>query len=168
METDILPVGAIESTQTICELRKSKIEKKEAFCFFKRGNNKRARAPKVIKLENHKGVEELKKRIRERDKDEESPYERIEIYMPFRMLEVSAFIIGFIFRIMSQKILIHIHNSQWIFFVLLKEGVVIVDSPGIGENGKKSGELQRYLAHSFGAIYIVNTASAGGVNSGRV
>lgn len=54
------------------------------------------------------------------------------------------------------------------FFVVLKEGVVIVDSPGIGENGKKSGELQRYLAHSFGAIYLVNTASAGGVNSGRV
>lgn len=135
LETDILPVGAIESTQTICELRKSKNEKKEAFCFFKRGNNKRARAPKVIKLENHKGVEELKKRIRERDKDEESPYERIEIYMPFRMLE---------------------------------EGVVIVDSPGIGENGKKSDELQRYLAHSFGAIYLVNTASAGGVNSGRL
>lgn len=51
---------------------------------------------------------------------------------------------------------------------MLKEGVVIVDSPGIGENGKKSGELQRYLAHSFGAIYLVNTASAGGVNSGRV
>lgn len=103
METDILPVGAIESTQTICELRKSKNEKKEAFCFFKRGNNKRARAPKVIKVENHKGVEELKKRIRERDKDEESPYERIEIYMPFRMLEVSAFIIGFILRIMLSK-----------------------------------------------------------------
>lgn len=45
----------------------------------------------------------MKKRIRERDKDEESLYEWIEIYMFFRMFEVSVFIIGFIFRIMLLK-----------------------------------------------------------------
>lgn len=45
---------------------------------------------------------------------------------------------------------------------------MIVDSPGFGEHGKRSGQVERYLAKSFGAIYLVNTASAGGVNSGRV
>lgn len=42
-----------------------------------------------------------------------------------------------------------------------------MDGPGIGENGKGS-QMESYLAKSFGVIYLVNTASAGGVNSGRV
>ena len=45
---------------------------------------------------------------------------------------------------------------------------MIVDSPGFGEHGRKSSQVERYLAKSFGAIYLVNTAAAGGVNSGRV
>ena len=45
---------------------------------------------------------------------------------------------------------------------------MIVDSPGFGEHGRKSSQVERYLVKSFGAIYLVNTAAAGGVNSGRV
>lgn len=40
-------------------------------------------------------MEDLKNRIKETDQDEESPYERIEIYMPFRMLEVRNIMFDF-------------------------------------------------------------------------
>ena len=75
-------MASIEATQTICEMRKSINGQREAICFPKRGH------PEKISVEDDKGLHELKKRIQERDRDEESPYERIEIYMPFKMLEV--------------------------------------------------------------------------------
>ncbi|XP_061187856.1 uncharacterized protein LOC133195895 [Saccostrea echinata] len=135
LETDILPVAAIAATQTICEMRKSKNGEKVAMCFFKTEDPKKRRPPDIIKIDNPAGLEELKERIKYRDDEDDSPFERIEIYMPFRMLE---------------------------------EGVVIVDSPGFGEHGRKSGQVERYLAKSFGTIYLVNTAAAGGVNAGRL
>lgn len=61
-----------------------------------------------------------------------------------------------------------INVQVFIICQYFQEGVVIVDSPGFGEHGRKSSQVERYLAKSFGAIYVVNTASAGGVNSGRV
>ena len=73
-------MDSIEATQTICEMRKSTNGQREAICFPKRGH------PEKISVEG--GLEELKKRIQKKDSDEESPYERIEIYMPFTMLEV--------------------------------------------------------------------------------
>ena len=75
-------MASIEATQTICEMRKSNNGQREAICFPKRGH------PEKISVEGAKGLDELKKRIKEKDSDEESPYERIEIYMPFKMLEV--------------------------------------------------------------------------------
>lgn len=89
LETDILPVYAIEATQTICELRKSRNGEKEAICYYRRDSSRKPRAPEIIKIDGARGMEDLKNRIKETDHDEESPYERIEIYMPFRMLEVS-------------------------------------------------------------------------------
>ena len=86
--TDILPVHAIDGTQTICELRKSKNNEKEAICFFKRGSSKERKHTEKIHIDDAKGIEELKRRIKEKDREDESPYERIEIYMPLQLLGV--------------------------------------------------------------------------------
>lgn len=95
LETDILPVYAIEATQTICELRKSRNGEKEAICYYRRDSSRKPRAPEIIKIDGARGMEDLKNRIKETDQDEESPYERIEIYMPFRMLEVRNIMFDF-------------------------------------------------------------------------
>ena len=50
----------------------------------------------------------------------------------------------------------------------LQEGIVIVDTPGIGGGGKMSKYAERYLSKSYGFIYVINSANAGGVQKGRV
>ena len=45
---------------------------------------------------------------------------------------------------------------------------MIVDTPGIGGGGKMSKYAERYLAKSYGFIYVINSANAGGVQKGRV
>ena len=43
-----------------------------------------------------------------------------------------------------------------------------MDTPGIGGGGKMSKYAERYLAKSYGFIYVINSANAGGVQKGRV
>ena len=52
--------------------------------------------------------------------------------------------------------------------IYLQEGIVIVDTPGIGGGGKMSKYAERYLSKSYGFIYVINSANAGGVQKGRV
>ncbi|KAK3592500.1 hypothetical protein CHS0354_026621 [Potamilus streckersoni] len=51
---------------------------------------------------------------------------------------------------------------------VLEEGIVIVDTPGIGRGNLTTQYLQRYLKNSFGFIYIINSTNAGGVQKGRL
>lgn len=53
-------------------------------------------------------------------------------------------------------------------FLLLQEGVVIIDTPGIGTSKDMTERIQQYLANAFGCIYVINSASAGGIQKGRV
>ena len=53
-------------------------------------------------------------------------------------------------------------------FYLLQEGIAVVDTPGIGGSAKMSKYAERYLSKSYGFIYVVNSANAGGVQKGRV
>ncbi|XP_033744460.1 uncharacterized protein LOC117330353 [Pecten maximus] len=50
----------------------------------------------------------------------------------------------------------------------LSEGIVLVDTPGIGERRQMTKLVERYLTKSFGFIYILNTANAGGIQKGRL
>ena len=50
----------------------------------------------------------------------------------------------------------------------LQEGLVIVDTPGIGGDGHMCRYAEQYLTKSYGFIYVVNSANAGGVQKGRV
>ncbi|CAI9728026.1 Dual specificity kinase shkA [Octopus vulgaris] len=51
---------------------------------------------------------------------------------------------------------------------VLKEGVVLVDTPGIGENKEMISYLASYMSKAFGFIYVINAASAGGVQKDRL
>lgn len=53
-------------------------------------------------------------------------------------------------------------------YQIFQEGIVIVDTPGVGENRQMTKLIEKYLSKSFGFIYIVNSSNAGGVQGGRV
>ena len=49
-----------------------------------------------------------------------------------------------------------------------QEGVVIVDSPGIGESEIMDDIVVSYLPSAFAFIYVINSSLAGGVQKDRV
>ncbi|KAJ8313597.1 hypothetical protein KUTeg_008158 [Tegillarca granosa] len=51
---------------------------------------------------------------------------------------------------------------------MLKEHVIVVDTPGIGEDPKMTKRLLEYLPNAVGFIYVINSANAGGVQSDRL
>eukprot|EP00058_Branchiostoma_floridae_P008076 XP_002593564.1 hypothetical protein BRAFLDRAFT_88492 [Branchiostoma floridae] len=50
----------------------------------------------------------------------------------------------------------------------LKSGVFLVDSPGIGESTAMTSIAMDYLSEAFAFIYVINSASAGGVQEDRL
>ncbi|KAL9963747.1 hypothetical protein ACROYT_G027281 [Oculina patagonica] len=51
---------------------------------------------------------------------------------------------------------------------LLEKGVVIIDSPGIGESEIMDEIVTQYLPQAFAFIYVINSANAGGVQKDRL
>ncbi|XP_070564252.1 uncharacterized protein [Ptychodera flava] len=51
---------------------------------------------------------------------------------------------------------------------LLKNGIFIVDSPGIGENDVMDAIVTGYLNEAFAFVYVINSANAGGVQEDRL
>lgn len=51
---------------------------------------------------------------------------------------------------------------------ILKEGIVLIDTPGIGENTEMLSFLASYMSQAFGFLYVINAASAGGVQKDRL
>ncbi|RMX41275.1 hypothetical protein pdam_00023432, partial [Pocillopora damicornis] len=51
---------------------------------------------------------------------------------------------------------------------LLKGGVVIVDSPGIGDSKRVSEITLKYLSQAYAFIYVINTINAGGLQQDRL
>ncbi|XP_058949859.2 dual serine/threonine and tyrosine protein kinase-like isoform X1 [Pocillopora verrucosa] len=51
---------------------------------------------------------------------------------------------------------------------LLKENIVIVDSPGIGESTIMDDIVKEYLPEAFAFIYVINSENAGGIQRDRV
>ncbi|XP_066272439.1 uncharacterized protein [Branchiostoma lanceolatum] len=50
----------------------------------------------------------------------------------------------------------------------LKGGIVIVDSPGIGESDDMTKHVISYLPQAFAFIYVINSGTAGGVQEDRL
>ncbi|XP_078379644.1 uncharacterized protein LOC144662656 [Oculina patagonica] len=51
---------------------------------------------------------------------------------------------------------------------LLKQGIVMVDSPGIGESDIMDKMVEEYLPEAFAFIYVINSANAGGIQKDRI
>ncbi|CAH3120319.1 unnamed protein product, partial [Pocillopora meandrina] len=47
------------------------------------------------------------------------------------------------------------------------DGVVIVDSPGVGESDIMDEIVLNYLPNAFAFIYVINSSNAGGVQTDR-
>ena len=47
-------------------------------------------------------------------------------------------------------------------------GIVIVDSPGIGESREMTDMVKEYLSSAFAFIYVINSSNAGGLQPDRV
>ena len=52
--------------------------------------------------------------------------------------------------------------------MLLQGGIVIVDSPGIGESREMTKIVKDYLTSAFAFIYVINSSNAGGLQPDRV
>ena len=51
---------------------------------------------------------------------------------------------------------------------IFQKGVVIIDSPGIGESDIMDEVVTNYLPEAFAFIYVINSENAGGVQRDRV
>ena len=51
---------------------------------------------------------------------------------------------------------------------VFQKGIVIIDSPGVGESDIMDEIVTRYLPQAFAFIYVINSANAGGVQKDRV
>jgi len=49
-----------------------------------------------------------------------------------------------------------------------QQGIVIVDSPGIGESAIMDDTVKEYLPEAFAFIYVINSVNAGGIQRDRV
>ena len=53
-------------------------------------------------------------------------------------------------------------------FIVFQKGVVIIDSPGIGESAIMDDIVTSYLPEAFAFIYVINSANSGGIQKDRV
>ena len=62
------------------------------------------------------------------------------------------------------------HGEKMNLFTLFpqQDGVVIVDSPGVGESDIMDDIVVNYLPNAFAFIYVINSSNAGGVQRDRV
>lgn len=58
--------------------------------------------------------------------------------------------------------------SLYFYFHHLKDHAFIVDTPGIGECGEMSVNLQDYLSEAVAFIYVIDVSNYGGVHRDRV
>jgi len=55
-----------------------------------------------------------------------------------------------------------------VILYIFQKGVVIIDSPGIGESEIMDRIVTQYLPQAFAFIYVINSVNAGGVQKDRV
>ena len=51
---------------------------------------------------------------------------------------------------------------------MFQKGIVIIDSPGVGESDIMDEIVTEYLPRAFAFIYTINSPNAGGVQKDRV
>ncbi|XP_052218925.1 uncharacterized protein LOC127836366 isoform X4 [Dreissena polymorpha] len=95
LECQLLPMDALKCTNTIVEIRCSDI--KEARCHFKPplsdSGTPLHTEPRIIKMNDLKGLQEFKDCVAECDENDDNPYDHIELYYPFKTLSKNVVIV---------------------------------------------------------------------------
>ncbi|XP_052782683.1 uncharacterized protein LOC128218949 [Mya arenaria] len=96
LDCQLLPTDAQKCTNTIIEIRCS--DEKLAKCFYKpelsdSGDRTRKIPPREIRLNDLKGIQEFKDSVVECDENDDNPFQRVELYHPFKKLSKQVVIV---------------------------------------------------------------------------
>ncbi|XP_053403458.1 uncharacterized protein LOC123556064 [Mercenaria mercenaria] len=96
LETQIFPSDSLKCTNTIVEIRCS--DKKDAIFYYKpqlsdSGERERNIPPKIISLNSLNGIQEFKDCVAEYDQSDDNPYDRCEVFYPFKTLSKGVVIV---------------------------------------------------------------------------
>ncbi|KAK3610638.1 hypothetical protein CHS0354_009103 [Potamilus streckersoni] len=136
---DLLPTSQLSCTATMCEIRSDKSGIKEASVYFR--SSQQDSGKKSRKAPERLNISESKGQQLLRQY-----LTQVDEYGESPIERIEVF---------------------WPFS-MLEDGIVIVDTPGIGGAGKMMKYVGRYLEKSFGSIYVINSTNAGGVQKGRL
>lgn len=139
---DVLPYAVLNTTSTICELRYAS-DRKMVLHFKTKG-------PVIAKA---KTIEEIPLKKPE-DCDGKSYLEQISPYVHMEKDRESG----------SEYEKVEILWPH----ELLKNGVVIIDTPGIGESDEMDKIVMDYLPKAFAFMYVLNGTIAGGIQKDRI
>jgi len=143
MGEELLPYSVLSTTSTICELRFG--ARRKIVAHFKDKDPDTGFATKIIRLqENYSNTAS----------DMESYLQQISPYVHVKNDREK----GSVYK----KIELFWPHS------LLQKGIVIVDSPGVGESNIMDKIVTEYLPRAFAFIYTINSANAGGVQKDRL
>ena len=68
-----------------------------------------------------------------------------------------------------EDIIIKIFFTNFIIFGYESQaGIVIIDSPGVGESAEMDDMVIQYLPEAFAFMYVINISNAGGIQKDRV
>ncbi|KAL3853545.1 hypothetical protein ACJMK2_017080 [Sinanodonta woodiana] len=136
---DLLPTSQLSSTATMCEIRSDKSGVKEATVYYR-----------TVQLDSGKKGRKAPERL---NISESRGLELLKKYLT----EVDV----------KGECPVERIEVVWPL-PMLEDGIVIVDTPGIGGAGKMMKYISKYLEKSFGSIYVLNSTNAGGVSKGRL
>ncbi|KAL9963743.1 hypothetical protein ACROYT_G027277 [Oculina patagonica] len=138
---ELLPYSVLSTTSTICELRYG--EQRRIVAHFKDKDPETGCPTRAISLLEHS-----------EGTSEQSFFQQISPFV----------------HVKSDREKGSIYKKIEIFWPhqLLEKGVVIIDSPGIGESEIMDEIVTQYLPQAFAFIYVINSANAGGVQKDRV
>ncbi|XP_022805450.1 uncharacterized protein LOC111342617 [Stylophora pistillata] len=138
---ELLPYSVLSTTSTICELRYG--EKRKIVAHFKDKDSKTG----------HETFEHFLEQP-----TEASGESYLQQLSPFVQVKDGDREKGSVYK----KIELYWPHQ------LLQNGIVIVDSPGIGESEIMDEEVVKYLPEAFAFVYVINSENAGGVQKDRL
>ncbi|XP_068737136.1 uncharacterized protein [Montipora capricornis] len=138
MGEEICPYSVLSTTSTICELKFGK--ERKIVAHFKDKDPETSQPTRVIHLKDNPERDSYLKQI--------APYVHLE-----REREEGS-----------------IYKKIELFWPhrLLERGIVIIDSPGVGESENMDKIVTQYLPQAFAFIYTINGSNAGGVQKDRL
>ncbi|XP_022796263.1 dual serine/threonine and tyrosine protein kinase-like [Stylophora pistillata] len=138
---ELLPYSILSTTSTICEMRYGK--ERRVVIHFKDKDPETGSPTKIFTLaEPPEGA------------TEQNYLQQISPYVHLKSDREK----GSIYK----KVELHWPHQ------LLKNGIVIIDSPGVGESDIMDEIVTEYLPRAFAFIYVLNSANAGGVQKDRL